>query len=62
MMFANVEDLASKIELVVFPNVYEKNPEAWKENTVIVARGKINDRDGSLKFMCDDVRVLASPA
>ncbi|MBI2062109.1 MAG: DNA polymerase III subunit alpha [Candidatus Yanofskybacteria bacterium] len=62
MMFANVEDLASKIEMVVFPNVYEKNPEAWKENAVIVARGKINDRDGSLKFLCDEVKPLALPA
>ena len=62
MMFANVEDMVSKIELVVFPNVYEKNPEIWQENQVIVARGKINDRDGSLKFLCDDVRALASPA
>jgi len=60
MIFANVEDLASKIEMVVFPNVYEKNPEAWKENTVIVARGKVNDRDGSLKFLCDEVRPLVA--
>ncbi len=62
MIFSWLEDLTSKIEVVVFPNVLEKNPEAWKENTVVVARGKINDRDGSLKFLCDEVRSLASPA
>lgn len=62
MIFSMLEDLTSKIEVVVFPNVLEKNPEAWKENTVVVARGKINDRDGSLKFLCDEVRPLASPA
>ena len=62
MIFSWLEDLTSKIEVVVFPNVLEKNPEAWKENTVVVARGKINDRDGSLKFLCDEVRTLASPA
>ena len=62
MIFSMLEDLTSKIEVVVFPNVLEKNPEAWKENTIVVARGKINDRDGSLKFMCDEVRSLASPA
>ena len=49
----------SKIEGVVFPNVLDKNPEAWKENSVVVARGKINDRDGSVKFICDEVRPLA---
>jgi DNA polymerase-3 subunit alpha len=62
MIFSIIEDLTSKIEVVVFPNVLEKNPEAWKENGVIVARGKINDRDGSLKFLCDEVRTLATPA
>ena len=62
MIFSIIEDLTSKIEVVVFPNVLESNPEAWKENTVVVARGKINDRDGSLKFLCDEVRPLALPA
>src|SRR3990167_9070215 len=61
MIFSWIEDLTSKIEVVVFPNVLEKNPEAWKENTIVVAHGKINDRDGSLKFLCDEVRSLALP-
>ena len=58
MVFSNVEDLTSKIELVVFPNVFEKNQEVWKENNIIVARGKINDRDGALKFLCDEVKSI----
>ena len=59
MVFSWIEDLTSKIEVVVFPNVLEKNPDAWKENSVVVARGKINDRDGNIKFLCDDVKPLA---
>ena len=62
MLFSILEDLTSKIEVVVFPSVLEKNPEAWKENNIVVARGKINDRDGSLKFLCDEVKPLALPA
>jgi len=62
MVFSNVEDLTSKIELVVFPNVFEKNQEVWKENNIIVARGKINDRDGALKFLCDDVKSIMATA
>lgn len=58
MMFSWIEDLTSKIELVVFPNVFEKNPEVWKENSIIIARGKINDRDGALKLLCDEVKPL----
>ena len=59
MLFSWVEDLTSKIEVVVFPNVLEKNPDIWKENSIIVARGKINDRDGVLKLLCDDVKPIA---
>ncbi len=58
MMFANVEDLASKIELVVFPNVYDKNPELWQENRVIIASGKVNDKDGALKILCDEAKLI----
>ncbi len=59
MMFAWVEDLTSKIEVVVFPNVYEKYPEMFKENAIVVTTGKINDRDGALKLLCDDVKSIA---
>lgn len=59
MIFSWLEDLTSKIEVVVFPNVFEKNPEIWKENSMIIATGKINDRDGNIKFLCDDVKPLA---
>ncbi|MDO8496501.1 MAG: DNA polymerase III subunit alpha [bacterium] len=62
MIFSWIEDLTSKIEVVVFPNVLERNPEIWKENNIIVARGKINDRDGALKLLCDDVKPLIIPA
>ena len=62
MLFSYLEDLTSKIELVVFPNVLEKNPDAWKENTIIIAKGKVNDRDGEMKLLCDEVKTLASIA
>ena len=62
MIFSWIEDLTSKIEVVVFPNVFEKNPEIWKENSIVIATGKINDRDGALKLLCDDVKAVASLA
>ena len=60
MVFAWVEDLTSKMEVVVFPNVLEKYPDGFKENSIIVARGKINDRDGALKLLCDEVKQIAT--
>lgn len=62
MMFVNIEDLGAGIELVVFPNVYEKNPDVWQENRVIVATGKVNDKDGSLKILCDEAKPLSALA
>ena len=62
MVFSWLEDLTAKIELVVFPNVLEKYPDLWEENRVIVARGKVNDRDGELKLLCDDVKIINATA
>lgn len=60
MIFSWLEDLTSKIEVVVFPNILEKNPDIWKENSVIIATGKVNERDGTLKLLCDDVKSIAA--
>lgn len=62
MVFSWLEDVSSKIEVVVFPNVLEKDPDIWKENQVVVIRGRVNDRDGTLKFLCDSVKPIASLA
>jgi DNA polymerase III subunit alpha len=59
MLFSLIEDLTSKIEVVVFPSVLEKNPDAWAENTVLVLQGKIDSRDGSLKLLCDTAKPIA---
>lgn len=59
MIFSLLEDLTSKIEVVVFPNILERNQDIWKENSVIVATGKINERDGTLKLLCDDVKSIS---
>jgi len=62
MLFSQIEDMTSKIEVIVFPNVLERNPEIWQENSIIVVKGKLNDRDGVLKLLCDEVKPVASLA
>ena len=59
MLFSLIEDLTSKIEVVVFPSVLEKTPNAWAENTVVVLAGKLDNRDGNLKFLCDTAKPIA---
>ncbi|MBI2670314.1 MAG: DNA polymerase III subunit alpha [Candidatus Yanofskybacteria bacterium] len=60
MIFSWIEDMTGKIETVVFPNVLEANPEAFAENKVVVISGKLNDRDGIPKILCDTVRPIAT--
>jgi DNA polymerase-3 subunit alpha len=59
MLFSLVEDLTSKIEVVVFPSVLEKTPNAWAENTVVVLQGKMDNRDGNLKILADTAKPIA---
>ncbi|HXV27222.1 MAG TPA: DNA polymerase III subunit alpha [Candidatus Paceibacterota bacterium] len=59
MLFSQVEDLTSRIEVVVFPSILEKTPNAWTENTLVVLQGKVNNRDGETKILCDAAKPIA---
>ncbi len=58
MLFAQIEDLGGKIEAVVFPSTYENAQEIFAENTIVYVRGRINDKDGELKIICEEVKKL----
>ncbi|MDP3731254.1 MAG: DNA polymerase III subunit alpha [bacterium] len=60
MLFSWLEDLTSKIEVVVFPGVLEKYPNCWQENSVLVVKGKVNERDGAPKILCDEVKPISA--
>ena len=62
MLFSLIEDLTGKIEVVVFPSVLEKTPDAWATNTIVILSGKLDNRDGSLKILCDTVKPIATVA
>jgi len=56
MLFTKLEDWANKIEVVVFPDILEKNPDIWRENNIIVVQGKVSERNGTLSVICDKVQ------
>ncbi|MDP3954183.1 MAG: DNA polymerase III subunit alpha [bacterium] len=62
MMFSWLEDLTSRIEVVVFPDVLERHPDVFQENSVLIISGKLNERDGVPKLLCDKVRPIAMVA
>ncbi len=58
MLFVKIEDWISNIEVIVFPSVLEKNPNLWQENNIIMVTGRVSNRDGNLKIICDSAQEL----
>ena len=58
MLFINVEDLSSKIEVVVFPGVIEKNPAIFQENKIVMVSGRLDSRDGVPKIICEEIEEI----
>ncbi|MFA5878170.1 MAG: DNA polymerase III subunit alpha [Candidatus Staskawiczbacteria bacterium] len=58
MMFLNLEDLTNKVEVVVFPKVMDKNQDALMENKIVFVKGKVDDRDGEIKIIADDIEEI----
>ena len=61
MLFMKFEDLTAKTEVVVFPNLLDRNPEALQENKVVFIAGRVDDRNGEIKIVADDVQEIISP-
>ncbi|MEK7525542.1 MAG: DNA polymerase III subunit alpha [Patescibacteria group bacterium] len=62
MIFSAVEDLSSKIEVVVFPSILEKYPNVWNENGIVMIQGRIDNKDGSPKIICESVKSMVATA
>jgi len=58
MLFVNLEDLTDKIEVVVFPGLIERNPSVFQENKIVVISGRINERDGVPKLICENIEEV----
>ncbi|XOU95035.1 MAG: DNA polymerase III subunit alpha [Candidatus Kerfeldbacteria bacterium] len=58
MLFVKIEDHTGHLELLVFPTVLEKYPNLWVEEKIIIAKGKLSDKDGDIKLLCDQVKEL----
>lgn len=60
MFFSWLEDLTSKVEVVVFPKTVERDPGIWRENNILVVKGRVNERDGVPKIICEEVFPIAT--
>jgi len=58
MLFLNLEDLTDKIEVIVFPRIIEKNPTLFQENKIVLISGKVDNRDGIPKIICENIEEI----
>jgi len=61
MLFIKLEDLTGKTEVVIFPNLLERNPAALQENKIIFVAGRVDDRNGEIKIVADDAQEILVP-
>jgi len=58
MVFATMEDLTDKIEILVFPRLLESNAEIWAEGNIVFIKGKVSDKDGVFKLLGESIRKI----
>ena len=58
MLFLSIEDLTGRIETLVFPDTLKQNPLLFQENKVIKIKGRLSDRDGALKIICEQAEGM----
>ena len=61
MAFANIEDRYGSMEIVVFPNVYEKYAMYLNDGNVIIVKGSLNFKENEEpKIICDTIEKARS--
>ena len=58
---AMLELLGGSVEVMAWPNVYERDPEIWAEGNFLWVAGKVRSRDNRLSVYADEARVYTPP-
>lgn len=58
MMFATIQDMTGRIELLVFPKTYEETKNSWEEGKVVCVVGKTPKEEGDNKIFVEKAYVL----
>jgi DNA polymerase III subunit alpha len=59
MLFVKIEDAVASTELLIFPNLYETTVSLWQEGKVVLAQGKVSDKDQEIKLLVDKAAILS---
>ncbi len=55
MAFATIEDYHRSIELVIFPEAYEKSKDFTETDSIIAVKGKLDNSRGEPKILVDEI-------
>ena len=58
MLFVKMEDMSGRLEILVFPTVLTAQPAIWQEGKIILAKGKVSDKDGVIKLLCNEAKEI----
>jgi len=58
MLFVGLEDDRAKIEVLVFPRMLERTPTFWQEGKIIIASGRLDDKEGNYKLLCEEAQEI----
>lgn len=59
MVFAKIRDLASTLEVTLFPRIIQEHGEHLKEGAITVIHGKVEVRQGFVTLICNKMKILA---
>jgi DNA polymerase III subunit alpha len=60
MAFVKLADMAAETELIIFPKTYVQTADIWRQDNVIIAKGKADfSRNDELKFLVEEVKLIS---
>lgn len=61
MCFIDLEDFGGKMEIVVFPNVFNDSRALMATDQKLIVHGRITDKDGELKLLAEKITPIDAP-
>ncbi len=60
MAFASIEDGTGKLEVVVFPRVYETTRPLWIKDQMVLVEGRLDSREDNLNLLVENVQPISA--
>jgi hypothetical protein len=61
MAVAMLEDLHGAVEIAVFPKVFAKTEDVWRDDAVVIVSGKVDVREDRVQVICDSAESFDVP-